>query len=296
MIIDIHQHATWYQARTAPELLADMDRNGIDLAWLLTWEIPPFEHSEKHHRSLNPATVRPDGTHPGITLADCLAFCNAYPDRFILGCCTHPFIEGSAHRLQAAHDFYNARVCGEWKFRILADDPRCLEVFRLAGQLAMPVLIHMDSPYRPDEQGQMTYCPMWYGGGSENFERAIQACPETVFIGHAPGFWREISGDADTSPGSRPTTKVVPGGRLIRWLENYPQLYCDLSATSALRALDRDPAHARDFLIRFADRVLFGRDCSDSALHDFLQTLNLPEDVTGKIYSKNARRLVPLNA
>ena len=140
----------------------------------------------------------------------------------------------------------------------------------------------------------MTYDPMWYGGGPDNFERAMQACPDTIFIGHAPGFWREISGDADASPSGRPTGKVVPGGRLIRWLENYPQLYCDLSATSALRALDRDPAHAKDFLTRFADRVLFGRDCSDSALHDFLQTLNLPEEVSRKIYCENAQRLVPL--
>ena len=295
MIIDIHQHARGFPPYTAPGLLANMDQNGIDLSWLLTWEIPPFEHREKHHPSMNPAAVRPDGTHPGVTLSDCLGCCEAYPDRFVLGYCTHPLIEGATHRLQAVHDFYNARICGEWKFRILLDDPRCVEVFRLAGRLSMPVLVHMRPPYRPDEQGQMTYDPMWYGGGPGNFERAMQACPDTVFIGHAPGFWREISGDADASPSGRPTTKVVPGGRLIRWLQEYPQLYCDLSATSALRALDRDPAHARDFLTGFADRVLFGRDCIDSTLHDFLQTLNLPEDVMSKIYCENARRLVPLD-
>src|SRR5206468_2649605 len=47
---------------------------------------------------------------------------------------------------------HGACVCGEWKFRLPFDDPRCLEVFRKAGQLGCPVVLHLDVPYLPDRE------------------------------------------------------------------------------------------------------------------------------------------------
>jgi predicted TIM-barrel fold metal-dependent hydrolase len=76
-------------------------------------------------------------------------------------------------------------------------------------------------------------------------------------------------------------------------LEQYPNLYADLSAGSGLRALSRDPAHARDFLTRFADRLLFARDYYGDELHTFLESLDLPKDVQEQIYFQNAQKLVP---
>ena len=294
MIIDAHQHSFWH-GQNDDDLVADMDANGIEIAWLLTWEIPPFEHAPKHHRYLNPCNVRDDGTNSGITLADQIRMRDRHPDRFVLGYCSHPALAGSAERLEQAYNMYGARICGEWKFRILLDDPRCLEVFRSAGRLSMPVVLHMDVPYLPDADGKATYQPSWYGGTAANLERALQACPETTFLGHGPGFWREISGDADTAQGSRPTGPITPGGRIISLLEKYPNLYCDLSATSGLNALERDPAIAKDFVNRFADRLLFARDCYDSKLYEFLQSLELPEKNSKQICSENALRLVPID-
>ena len=293
MIIDAHQHAFW-SGQNCTHLIADMDANGIDLAWLLTWEIPPFEHAPKHHR-LNPANVRPDGTHAGVILADQIRACDCHPDRFILGYCSHPALEGAAERLEQAHHMYGARVCGEWKFRILLDDPRCLNAFRVAGKLGMPVVVHIDVPYLANADGTLIYQPLWYGGTVANLEGAIKACPETIFLGHGPGFWREISSDADKAPGSRPQGPVVPGGRIIKLFQEYPNLYGDLSASSALKALKRDCAHARDFLVRFADRMLFARDCLGSDLHQFLQSLELPEKISRQICFENALRLLPID-
>ena len=293
MIIDTHQHSFWLGQDDA-DLVANMDAGGIDLAWLLTVEFPFFEHAPKHHRSMNPANVRADGTHAGVTLADLIRTRDRYPDRFILGYCSHPLVEGAAERLEQAHQMYGAKVCGEWKFRILLDDPRCLNVFRVAGKLAMPVVLHFDVPYyRPDANSNLTYQPLWYGGTVANLERALQACPDTTFLGHGPGFWREISDNADNAPGSRPTGPVIAGGRITELFEKYPNLYGDLSATSALNALQRDLAHTRDFLSRFADRLLFARDSYSSDLHEFLQSLELPEKISRQIYSENALRLVP---
>jgi len=92
-----------------------------------------------------------------------------------------------------------------------------------------------------------------------------------------------------------PTGKVLPGGEIIRMLRTYPNLYCDMSAGSGCNALSRDPEFAREFLITYQDRVLFGRDYFDSVHQEFLDSIHLPKDVLDKIYFKNALNLVPLN-
>lgn len=293
MIIDSHQHVFWH-GRDDAGLVADMDAHGISLAWLLSWEILPFEDEGSYRRALNPLHVRPDGTHAGIPLSDLLLARSHYPERFVVGFCPHPLAGSAADRFEAAYHIHGVRVCGEWKFRIPFDDPRCLELFRKAGELHCPVVLHLDVPYLPDAAtGKPLYQRSWYGGTVANLERALQACPETTFIGHAPGFWRELSGDADHAPKAYPEGPVTPGGRLHRLFGEYPNLHADLSAGSALKALKRDPTHAREFLTRFAGRLLFGRDYYGGELLEFLQALELPAEVEEAIYRGNAARLVP---
>jgi predicted TIM-barrel fold metal-dependent hydrolase len=185
------------------------------------------------------------------------------------------------------------RICGEWKYRMLIDDPRCLELFRKAGKLKCPVVLHLDVPFCADpETGQSTYQPSWYGGTIDNLSRALEACPETIFIGHAPGFWREMSGDAAEDPENYPQGPVTPGGSLYDLFDRHENIWADLSAGSALYALSRAPDNAVQFLTRYADRLLFGRDNYGTALHDFMQTIELPDDVRSKVYSENAQKLV----
>jgi len=133
----------------------------------------------------------------------------------------------------------------------------------------------------------------WYGGGIEAFERAVAACPETTFIGHAPGFWAHISADGKHTQVPYPDGPVVPGGHVVRMLRQYPNLYADLSGFSGLNAISRDVGFGKEFLIEFQDRLLFARDYFDSRLRDFLESLGLPSDVLTKIYAGNALRLVP---
>lgn len=293
MIIDAHQHVCWH-GRDAAGLIRDMDDHAIHEAWLLTWEIAPDEHCDSHHRILNPLRGRPDGTHAGIVLEDLLHARDLYPDRFLVGYAPHPLMGDAVARFEAAHAMYGVRFCGEWKCRMPIDDPRCLNLFRAAGRLKCPVILHLDVPYRCDAQGQATYCQQWYGGTVEHLARALEACPETLFIGHAPGFWREISGDAATHPEMYPSSPVIPGGRLPEWFARYPNLYADLSAGSALVALSRDPQHARRFLVQWSDRLLFARDNYGNQLQTFLDTLNLPAAVRDRLFFKNARRLQSL--
>ncbi|MCZ6681533.1 MAG: amidohydrolase family protein [Candidatus Poribacteria bacterium] len=293
MIIDSHQHV-YYHGVNPDGVIAEMDAFGIDVTWLLTWYLPPAEDVPSSHGVFNPCNFRPDGTHAGATLDELLQARDRYPDRFIAGYCPCPS-EGSApQRFEAAYRMHGVRVCGEWSYRMLLDDPRSVELFRKAGELGCPVVLHMDVPYLPDENGQQVYQTYWYGGGVGPLERALQACPETLFIGHAPGFWRYISGNADNEPATYPRGPIQPGGEVQRLLDTYPNLHADLSAGSGLGALKRDTAHARQFLIRYADRLLFGRDAHGQELQLFLQNLDLPDDVATRIFFQSALRLVPL--
>ena len=103
-------------------------------------------------------------------------------------------------------------------------------------------------------------------------------------------------------------------------LNRYPNLSIDISARTA--ELGRQPYTAREFVIKFADRILFGSDLLPDIgmyrLHyRFLETadqyfeypshisrqgrwniygLFLPSDVLEKIYRTNALKLMRVNA
>lgn len=289
-IVDAHQHVFWHH-RDDAGLIADMDAHGIEYAWLLSWEQPPWDDRKTCHPFLNPLRFRADGTHSGVPLEDLLRARDHYPDRFVVGYCP-AYHDSAAERLRSAAEMYDLKVCGEWKFKVPFDDPRCIRVYRAAGELGMPVVLHLDVPFQPDESGEETYIPGWYGGTVDNLERALLECTDTNFIGHAPGFWREISGDARADPEAYPRGPIVGRGRLYDLFEKHRNLYADLSAGSALFALNRDPDHAARFIIAHQDRLLFGRDTYGQKLHEFLLTLDLDETVVEKVYHGNAERLV----
>ena len=294
MKIDSHQHVFWLNHDDA-WLVREMDDLSIDVAWLLTWYLLPEEDDAAYHTHTSPTNLRADGTHSAMPLADVVATCRRFPKRFVPGYCPAPTRPNAPESFEAAYHMHGVRVCGEWSYRMLLDDPRAIELFRKAGELRCPVVLHMDTPFLVDENGKQRYQWRWYGGTVLNLERALQACPDTVFLGHSPGFWREISGDSDVDPAVYPTGPITPGGRLFRLFETYPNLWADLSAGSGLGAMERDVEHAKRFIIRFADRLLFGRDQYGDDLDRFLQSIDLPGDVKSKIYFENALRLVPLD-
>lgn len=290
-IVDAHQHVNWHH-RDATALVEDMDEHGIAYAWLLSWLTDAHDTVAKA-TFLNPANGRTDGWIEGISLQEIIWAREQFPNRFVAGYCPNPQQPQAPELLEAAYHMHHVRICGEWKFRMLFDDPRSLEIFKMAGRLRIPVVLHLDTAYLPGEDGKPVYQPTWYGGTIDNLRRALEACPETVFIGHAPAFWREISANCDTDSSPYPEGPIKEPGRLNELFESFPNLRADLSAGSALRALRRDPEHAKRFLTRFADRLLFGRDYYGGQLFQFLQSLELAHGTLEKIYWKNAESLVP---
>ena len=289
-IIDIHTHVNFH-GYNVHEVIENMDRFGIDIAWLLPWEGPREEFPPWDHLNLSPHKL-------GLPFEDVVRATELYPDRFVAAWAIDPRLPQAKDRLRAAVETYKVRVYGELKLRLMYNNLDLVEMFELCGELGLPVLFHLEV-ILPDPTGQLrvdlkdSSRRYWWGGQIDTIERVLQRCPDTIFIGHAPGFWLEISGDSDQVLEMYPGGPVVPGGKLLSLLDKYPNLYCDISAGSGLNALERDPKNARRFLIAHQDRILFGRDYFDAALLVFLKGLELPDPVLDKILSQNALRLVP---
>lgn len=283
VVIDAHGHVKWY-GYDAKRLVANMDEHGIDVMWLLSWEAPPHEIDGYSDSVFWPG-------QECLPLKDVVEAASEYPTRFVPFFAPDPRRRGFLARLQGAMKHHGVRGCGELKVRLMLDQPEALELFHFCGENKLPVIFHMDVPLpRHDLSKDPGY---WYCCDWEHLARALERCPKTTFLGHAPGFWREVSGDADRSAEGYPKGPVTPGGRLWAYLDKYPNLWCDLSAGSALNAISRDPAVGRRFLLRYQDRCLFARDYFDGRLHAFIRQCKLPADVYRKIMGENALRLVP---
>jgi predicted TIM-barrel fold metal-dependent hydrolase len=143
-----------------------------------------------------------------------------------------------------------AKGFGEHKTGLAIDDPLNKKVYDVCAELKLPVLIHMDNHRNSDQPGL------------PGLARVLEEFPTVNFLGHAFGWWSNISGgittaDMGASSRGRP---VVPGGAIDRLMDKYPNLYGDLSATGGAEAISRDLKFGREFLLRRADRLVFGSD------------------------------------
>ncbi len=123
------------------------------------------------------------------------------------------------------------------------------------------------------------------------------------FIGHAQSWWGHIDKDHDPKV-LYPKGPVVPGGVTDRLLSDYPNMFADHSAGSGLNALLRDEGHARWFIEKHQDKLLYGSDCSDAVGHgsacqgagtlDAIRRLSPNKTVERKILFENSKRLFRL--
>jgi len=275
------------------DLLTNMDASGVERSVLLNWDVTRLEHYRAYEGAFNPVHATPTGESLGLPLIDIVAAVERHPDRFCVGYCPHPLDPHAVEHLDAAVRMYDVKICGEWKATIALDDPRCLNLFRYCGEAKLPVLVHVDVPFRPMAGGgDPEYSLEWYGGDPGHIARALAACPETIFLAHGPGFWRHISGDEASAGSGYPEGPVTPGGQVMQLLEDYPNLYMDLSAKSALNAISRDAEFGLGFVKKYHGRLLFGRDSYTSDLHEHLQSLELSVDAVENIYHRNAEALL----
>lgn len=196
------------------------------------------------------------------------------------------------------------------------DDARLDPVWQAAGELGLPVIIHVADPvafFDPiDETNErweeLGNHPDWAFTSPpfppflhivEGLAALVARHPHTIFIGAHVGCYAEN----------------------LAWvaalLDRCPNFHVDISAR--LGELGRQPYTARHFFLQYADRILFGSDMGPypeayRVIYRFLETddeyfnynaaplpmqgrwhvhgLYLPGDVLEKVYNLNARRIL----
>jgi len=198
------------------------------------------------------------------------------------------------------------------------DDERIAPVWEEAGRLGIPVLIHQSDPYGFFQPNTPQ---------NEHYE-TLRRYPDWAFSGTQFPSKMSLLRRRDNLLCNHPhTTFLLP--HVANYAENlayvgsvldlYPNAHIDLSAR--MDELGRQPYTAREFLLRYQDRVYFGTDMPASVemyrCHfRFLETydehfeppyydgtfgrarwhvcgLGLPADVLEKIYCGNALKLIP---
>jgi len=197
--------------------------------------------------------------------------------------------------------------------RVHTDDPRIDPVWEKCAELGIPVLIHTGEPvafWQPMDRFNERWLELKQFPGRRrdspkfaSFEETIgeqhnlfRKHPKTVFIDAHLGW---LGNDL---------------ARLGRLLDEMPNVNTEIGAV--LHELGRQPRAAREFLIRYQDRVLFGKDIwAPEEYHTYFRTLetadeyfpyyrkrhafwrlyglDLPDEVLRKIYYKNALRIIP---
>ncbi len=196
------------------------------------------------------------------------------------------------------------------------DDSRFDPIWKTCASLNFPVIIHTADPeafFRPinpenERYEELLRHPDWSFFGDEfpsrkqlldARNRVIERHPNTTFIG--------------AHVANNPEDLASVG----RWLDEYPNLVVEFS--SRIGELGRQPFSAREFIIKYQDRVLFGTDgpwpeerltyywrfletddeyfpYSEKTPQPqglwFIYGVQLPDSVLQKVYYKNVIRLI----
>ncbi len=229
-MIDIHQH-TVYGERDGEKLVVHQRAMGVSKTVLL-----------------------PVGTRPGLTPGaggnqSAVDLARKYPREFVFFANAVPE-DPNAEREIAKYLKAGALGIGEQKYSLECDSRPMQRIFAIAQEHQIPVLLHF-------QHGA-------FNMGIERFHKMVEKYPKAKFIGHAQTWWGNIDRNHDQKV-MYPKGRVTPGGITDRLLSDYKNVFADSSAGSGLNALLRDEDHARDFLARHQDKIMFGSDCSDSA-------------------------------
>jgi predicted TIM-barrel fold metal-dependent hydrolase len=197
--------------------------------------------------------------------------------------------------------------------RLRIDDPALDPIWQAAARLGIPVFIHVGDPeefwqpidYRNERWLELALFPS-------------RRYPPDKF----PSF-EELMTERDNLFRRNPKTTFVLAhmgwhandlGRLGKLMEEMPNVSTEVGAV--LYDIGRQPREARDFFVRFQDRILFGKDAFEPEEYPYywrvfeteddyfdyyrhyhafwkLYGIGLPDSVLKKVYYKNALRITP---
>jgi len=285
-MIDIHTHVltVWGGEKplTARILLRRMDDLGIDRFVILP-------------------IIGPEGNYMYFGSEDAVAVYRRHPKKVIPFCNIDPRAGNNSPKTDFSFliNRYKKAGCrglGEVTANLYIDSPLCINLFRQCGKAGLPVLFHLTNKIG----GRYGLVDSIY---VPRLEKTLKACPETIFIGHAMGFWSEISADVnEKTRGGYPEGPVKEPGRLVQLLKKYPNLYGDLSAGSGYNAITRDIKYGYKFLKQFQNQLLFGTDLchvvQETPIVDYFREILekgiISESVHRKITRTNAEKILKL--
>lgn len=197
--------------------------------------------------------------------------------------------------------------------RIPVDDSRLDPIWQRCGELGIPVLIHSGEPanfWKPKNK----YNERWL---------ELKQKPERYRNPDLVPPWQQVMGEQQNVFRKHPKTTFINAhlgwmgndlAGLGTQLEEFPNVYTEIGAV--LAELGRQPRFAKEWFIKYQDRVMFGKDLfrpsefpyyfrvletADEYFpyyrkrHAFwsLYGLDLPDDVLKKLYYKNALKVIP---
>ncbi|WP_238857945.1 amidohydrolase family protein [Poritiphilus flavus] len=197
--------------------------------------------------------------------------------------------------------------------RLAVDDPRLDPIWAKCGELGIPVLIHSADPKS-----------FWDPMDSEN-ERwlELKTRPRRKRSDTDPAPWQQIIDEQHRMFKKHPNTNFINAhmgwyandlGKLSELMDQIPNMYVGIAAVIA--ELGRQPRNAREFFLKYQDRILFGKDSwkpeefptyfrvletddeyfpYHKKYHAFwsMYGMNLPDEVLKKVYYQNAGKLLP---
>ena len=311
MIVDSHLHVN-FRKLGVRELISYMDREGIDMCWLLTWE------------EMSPQTTN----YVSLPVEDVFDAYSRYPSRII------PMYAPDPAGPDAVKRFMEWRKtgiggCGELKVSLGWDSPKLDPLLSCLNKLGLPLIMHMEQGahlFRPTTTSRLDallarflnstrfnglprkvidaaarrYSPLeerkdrmhnFFPGYLADFaalEGRLKEFPDIKFIGHGPMFWSGFTPKTGKGASTRE-------GITCRLLAEYDNLYADLSARGYM-AIVRDPDFSKSFLSEHSHKILYGTDNFFLGLRPFLDSLRLSKKSYKRIYGENAMGLTGLGA
>jgi predicted TIM-barrel fold metal-dependent hydrolase len=241
-IIDIHQHTT-YHGRSDAAMIHHQKRMGVTQTILLPSGSPVD----------SPSTLKgkANGLYAGAgTIDTVMPVVKAHPGEYFFMANEVPDLPDAKSTIEKWLK-QGAKGIGEQKFNLPVDSKEMEALYELAQEYQVPILMHFQ--YET------------FNTGYERFGDVLKKWPKVTFIGHAQTFWGNIDREYKVQTNLYPKGKVTEGGLTDRYLSDYPNLIADMSAGSGLNAMIRDEEHARGFIARHQDQMIYGSDCADSA-------------------------------
>lgn len=308
--IDAHMHIN-FSGFNEKKLIDYLDKNEIEACWLLSWE-------EK-----NPELKKIYEYLPVEQIFDAY---QKYPERIIPFYAPDPEHD-NLDDIFMKYETMGLKGCGELKVTYKWKDGIIGNYLSIVNKHNLPLLFHMEVPrkeYIPPTNStlQKVLDDLLNGAMNgvtkyfilrfaENFkvlqkyiekhqinfsgylfdfdalEQRVAEFPNIIFVGHGPHFWNNIS--AYLSPKyTMQKGKIESFGIIDKLLENYDNMYCDVSGKSGFTALTRDKEAGRKFLKKHYKKLFFGTDNTHYGHDSLLLQYGLSDEELERIFYQNA--------